>query len=93
MEKEFTCKMGSASRRPRQEGGRQESEQNRQGAKFILLDNFVAEMPSDDIGQDKCEGGLGEIERANKNCRIDGTQCIRAPESHSKCLRIRLLKL
>ena len=41
-----------------------------------MLDNFVGEMPSreDDMGQDKCEGGLGEIERANKGSKIDGAQ-------------------
>ena len=52
--------MGLASRRPLQEGNSQESEQNRQGATFIMLDNFVEEVPSkeDDMGQDKCQGGL-----------------------------------
>ena len=47
--------MGLASRRPWQEGNSQQSEQNRPGATFIMLDNFVAEVPSkqDDMGQDR----------------------------------------
>ena len=49
-------KMGLASRRPWQEGGSQEAEQNRQRVTFIMLDNLLGEMPSneDDMGQDKC---------------------------------------
>jgi hypothetical protein len=68
--------MGLASPRPWQEGGSQESEQNRQGATFIMMDNFVGEVPSkeDDMGQDRCQGGVAEMGRANKGCRIDGTQ-------------------
>ena len=48
--------MGLASRRPWQEGGSQESVQNRHEATLFMLDNFVGEMPSkdDDMGQDKC---------------------------------------
>ena len=35
------------------------------------------EMPKkDDMGQDKCEGGLGEMERANKGCKIVEAQCM-----------------
>ena len=38
----------------------------------------MGEMPfrEDGMGQDKCEGGLGEIERANKGSGVDETQCM-----------------
>ena len=64
LEEEYTHtnrpkKVGLASRRPWQEGGSQESKRNRQGAMFMMLDNFVGEMPSKegDMGQDQFYGG------------------------------------
>ena len=59
--------MGLASRKPRQEGGSQEPEENRQGETCTMLDNSVGEMPfgEDDMGQEKCEGRLGEMDRTN----------------------------
>ena len=43
-----------------------------------MMDNFVGEVPSKehDMGQDRCQGGVAEMGRANKGCRIDGTQCV-----------------